>query len=203
MVRSRRRPPPTPGQSPKTRPFVARTEDYCRQPCAPPHCQWPVLLIEAAERSPPAHTPCSASPTIGPHRKPLDEATTGNGPSVPALSPLACALQWLDPPSIPLRNCHCLERPSAFRPGDCANTCPASDFQGPSAPSPAEGKLALGHWHCLTLRASYIRSPLSQHGLLFNAWSPPPPPSLSFSLSLSLSLSLFILLSTSPQQPSS
>ena len=59
-------------------------------------------------------------------------------------------------------------------------------FQGPSAPSPAEGKLALGHWHCLTLRASYIRSPLSQHGLLFNAWSlPPPPPSLSLSLSLS------------------
>ena len=41
----------------------------------------------------PAHTPCSASPTIGPHRKPQDEATTGNGPSVPALSPLACALQ--------------------------------------------------------------------------------------------------------------
>ena len=121
----------------------------------------------------------------------------------PALSPLACALQWLDPPGIPLRNCHCLERPSAFRPGDCANTCPASDFQGPSAPSPAEGKLALGHWHCLTLWVSYIRSPLSQHGLLFNAWSlaapPPPPPSLS----LSLSLPLFILLSTSPQQPSS
>ena len=27
------------------------------------------------------------------------------------------------------------ERPSALRPGDSANTCPASDFQGPSAPS--------------------------------------------------------------------
>ena len=67
--------------------------NHCQQPCAPPHCQWPVLLIQAAERPPPAHTPCSASPTIGPHRKPQDEATTGNSPSVPALTPLACALQ--------------------------------------------------------------------------------------------------------------
>ena len=30
---------------------------------------------------------------LRPHRKPQDEAATGNGPSVPALSPLACALQ--------------------------------------------------------------------------------------------------------------
>ena len=62
-------------------------------PCAPPHCQLPLLLVQAAERPPPAHTPRSASPTIGPNRKPQNEATTGNGPSVPALSPLACALQ--------------------------------------------------------------------------------------------------------------
>ena len=94
--------------------------------------------------------------------------------------------------AFPLRTCHSLERPSALRPGDSANTCPASDFQGPSAPSPAEGKLALGHWHCLTLRASYIQSPLSQHGLPFNSRSlPPPSPSLTLSLSLSLSLSSF------------
>ena len=46
MVRSRRRPPPTPGQSPKTRPFVARTGDHCRQLCAPPHCQWICFLYK-------------------------------------------------------------------------------------------------------------------------------------------------------------
>ena len=50
-------------------------------------------LYKLLSGPPPAHTACSASPTIGPHRKPQDEATTGNGPSVLALSPLACALQ--------------------------------------------------------------------------------------------------------------
>ena len=192
MVRSRRRPPPTPGQSPKTRPFVARTGDHCRQPCAPPHCQWPLLLIQAAERPPLAHTPCSASPT---------SKTPGRGDNwqrpirSSSLSPCLCAPMSqssghspteLSLPGTPFRfpSWRLRQHLPSFRlsRSKCTVTCWRQTGFGP---------LTLSN-----ITISYIRSPLSQHGLLFNAWSLPLPP-LSLFLSVSLSLSLSLSLSPS------
>ena len=144
MVRSRRRPPPTPGQSPKTRPFVARTRDHCRQPCAPPHCQWPLLLIQAAERPPPANTLCSASPQLAHIENPRTRRQLATAHPFQLSLPCLCApmirSSGHSPTELSLPG-----TPFRFPSWRLRQHLPSSDFQGPSAPSPAEGKLALGH----------------------------------------------------------